>query len=268
MIKFNLPKSCIMGLSSIDGSNGKVEQTEYSSNLIFTKTALKRQKIEFEKLIGEMKGFDNPPLTQKEEEHKNKLIEHYRQLNEKEGTYVNTEFLIERQFSEESRFIKAFDEEYNCNYILICILVSTVVEALINTFIAQACIDRGVESVFEDFEYNSLLNKWLNTPKIFLNNYELDKGKEAFATLKELIKHRNCIVHGKSTVTINQEKLIDGKSVTRKTTDKEIPFLNKCLDLPDKLIVNLIKYMDEEQANKYLFSCGYYPEEIESLLNR
>lgn len=266
MIKFNLPMSCIQGTSSIDGSNGKVVQTEHSSNLMFTKMALKKQKVEFEKLIDEMQGFDNPPLSPQEEDHKIKLIEHYEKLIEK-GAFVDIKFLIDNQFSEQSRFIKAFDDKYHNSYILICILASTVIEALINTFIAQACIDKGIESVFEDFEKNSLLNNWTNTPKIFLDNYELDKGKEAYAILKELIKHRNCIAHGKSTVTINQEKLIDGKSVVRKATDKEIPFLKKCLDLPDNLIVNLIHYMDNEQAKRYLFSCGYYHDEIDLLLN-
>ena len=139
-------------------------------------------------------------------------------------------------------------------------LAATVVEGLINTFISEMCIEKGIESLFEGFQYNSLLNKWTNTPKVFFNNYELDKRKVLYFTLNELIKHRNSIVHCTGTVTLNKKVVIRSSSVVRKSTEEEILFLKRCFSLPKKLTEHLLSYMEKENRIGFLLSCGYNKE--------
>jgi hypothetical protein len=89
-----------------------------------------------------------------------------------------------------------------------------------------------------------------------------------YGTLNKLIGQRNNIIHYKSRISINDETLIDGKTLGRLPTQQEVRFLLKCYSLPDKLIKNLISYMNKNKVAKYLQLCGYSNDEIKAFTTK
>jgi len=258
-MKFKLfrPSTYVVGVAG--GATGETRETERTCNSANAITALRHQEFEFKQLINEMENYEGGELTSQEEQQKANYIKYLENMN-KEGGYVNIEFFVENEFSDDARFMKAFDDRYNNSYILICVLVTTVVEGIINTFISEMCIEKGIESRFDEFQFESLLNKWTITPKTFFDNYEFDKGKALYSSLKELIKHRNSIIHCTGTVTLNKKKVINSSFVARESTEREILFLKRSISLPKRLTEHLINYMEKEKRKNFLLSCGYNHE--------
>jgi len=78
-------------------------------------------------------------------------------------------------------------------------LVSTIFYALfLESFIYDyGCIFLGDKYVTDNLDKLDFVSKWIVIPKI-AHNYDVDRSKEFFSSLKRLSKDRNSLIHSKS----------------------------------------------------------------------
>jgi hypothetical protein len=130
--------------------------------------------------------------------------------------------------------------------IKIVIFLTTFLESYINDL---AGIVLGDKYFRDHLDRLSIVSKWFIIPRLITGN-EIDKSKSYFATLQDLIKRRNSLIHHKSEDAINYLSEIDEKK------EEKLQPLFKQVNIPTlfKMIKELFIDLDRIDKVGYHYS--------------
>lgn len=136
------------------------------------------------------------------------------------------------------------------------VVVATYLEGIVNYYLS---LKMNAEQ-FKSIERGSLIDKWSGAIEFVVPNYKLEKGKEAYCSLSELINTRNDLIHYKPRIV---EHIVEPpkssisvlhKGSTLKHLDdshnSDRRKIERWVKLPNQLLDHLLSYdkSDETQA--------------------
>jgi hypothetical protein len=144
---------------------------------------------------------------------------------------------VENQFDPSHKWTHTFSDRINDLYCSIAFVATAAAELYVNAYLAMKSHELSLTEIFPDLENIDLRKKWLYGPRIFVSNYVLEKGREPYQALIELVNHRNALAHHKVEYHVQEQKVFKGNQFRF-----ELRQMDRWCSLPKELVLNLCQY--------------------------
>jgi len=205
-----------------------------SADYLHIDVALKSLWQPFNDLVAEMDSFAPRPLSDYEDDRRQKF-DNYKRLNPTKSDAELTQWVdgeIAFAASERVQFSDRFSNRFMTQYVTVALLSHALCEAAINSILAIGLVKRESQELFSVLEAAPVKEKWRVGPKSFFPTYELNPGTALFETLNHLTKRRNALVHNKIHLHIGDKKILEGSKFERMTFQESTRWMRRFFSLP------------------------------------
>ena len=200
--------------------------------------ALKEHEKSYSELVAEIEGF--VPLSEEAiEERMLQEVIRMQELNPHQTRDAIVDF-VERSkrpcFTLAHQLSERFSDRVDSEHAQIVMLSHSLCEAFANAAIAIGLSAIDAHEFFDLIERANLKEKWLLGPRLFEPTYRFPKDGTLYQTLDLLCKTRNGLTHHKSTVHVDEDRLIKGTQEDRMSYKERSIWIERYLRLPYDLL--------------------------------
>jgi hypothetical protein len=191
----------------------------YSADYKVIEHALMTRAKSFVALGKEMAEFKPRPIETYDKD-REAWIRHMQNANQSMPPDQISKFAddqIRLASSERMQFLKSFSDRFMAEEVSITLLAHALCEAVINAVLALGLSESGRHATFSLIEKADVKEKWTVAPKLLHKGYDLPKGHHLYGRLNSLCKRRNAFVHHKITLHVDNQKVLDGSEIGRRS---------------------------------------------------
>lgn len=234
-----------LGTNPMPSQNARAmaDPTQISADYGHIDTALKGQWNSFVALEAAILAFEPLPLSEFETARKG-WLDHLKQLNpnsDEASLRIIVDGQVSVMASERVQFSNQFGSSLMTSHITVALLSHALCEALINAVLAVGLVRHDQHEVLPMLERSDIKEKWRVAPKVFWPEYELDTSAALYATLNELTRRRNALVHYKVDVHVGEKKLIKGSRLEALTVKQHLAWTRRFFSLPYDLVEHVFR---------------------------